>query len=437
MKRKRGPRPKDPRLAPYPGLTEFRGYYYVRHPITGRRGSLGTKDLNEAIVRYQVAQAKWKDEVEETLADQIVEKILGLRDVVPFQQKKSEETTLAGYAKYIRIEWLDFRYDDAGKLIHPIKPKLPSNSKIQKRKGKPIGVRTAKDYGWMIRYSIEESDLLAFPLSLEREESVLRMRQFLATWLNSPQHYNHVRNCLSKIYQQAIREGLRVTNPCDDIKALPTPRRNVYIDDDAYLKITAQLMTDQYVDRRTKESVTVDSEYQARAVDMLYMITGRPGDVLALEDSQFSIDAQNHAGTLSYESQKTGTVIELELNDALVDLVLWFREWKRQQNLVSRHLICYPAYYARMARHRDLVGKPLSVGFLSRRFAQAVIDAGYDKGAYRLYDNRRKGITDERRNQGGHTGKGGHKGESSELFYVVDEVPVRTKSTLARIGKSQ
>jgi hypothetical protein len=49
---------------------------------------------------------------------------------------------------------------------------------------------------------------------------------------------------------------------------------------------------------------------------------------------------------------------------------------------------------------------------------------------YRLYDNRGKGLTDERRNQQQHTGKGGHRQESSERIYVVDEVPVRAKATL-------
>lgn len=448
MRRKRGPEPKDPRLAPYPGLTEVGGYYYVRHPVTKKRGSLGTNDLEEAIVRYHAAKARWKDEVEEMLADEIVGKILDLASTtVSINHKKASGLTLGRYAARVREEYLGVRYDENDRVMHPVTPKMVSKTKIDSRKGKPIAVRTARDYASMSRFQIERSPKLAFPLSTERDKAVMYVRAFLKDWMDKAQHYNHLRNYISKVYQTAIMEGLCVTNPCDDIEQLATRARKVYIPDDAYIAITSAMATDQIYNTKTERKEPIDTEWQARAVDLLYLISGRPGDVLQFPDDQYVIDANTGTGMLKYRTGKTDTPIELELNAAVVELVQWFRDWKKAQDLVSPYLVCTPTYYRLNHRHRDKVGQPITVNYLSKRFREAAMIAHranpdlklYDeetgKYRYRLYDNRGRGLTDERRNnEGKPTGKGGHRDDRSERIYITDEVPVRAKATLARIG---
>src|SRR5690606_9427711 len=79
MKRhNQGKKPGDPALAPYPGLTIERGVYYVRHPITKRKASLGTKDFHEAVTHYLLHKKQWADQVQDLIADKIVSKMLAL-----------------------------------------------------------------------------------------------------------------------------------------------------------------------------------------------------------------------------------------------------------------------------------------------------------------------------------------------------------------------
>ena len=69
---------------------------------------------------------------------------------------------------------------------------------------------------------------------------------------------------------------------------------------------------------------------------------------------------------------------------------------------------------------------------MSRRFAERVVSAGYHAGTYWLSDLRKKGLTDENRNQG-QNDKGGHLTEAMRRHYVLDEIPVRSTSTLGHI----
>jgi hypothetical protein len=78
------------------------------------------------------------------------------------------------------------------------------------------------------------------------------------------------------------------------------------------------------------------------------------------------------------------------MNADLADTNDWFRRWKRKQGIHSLLLICYP-----LTSRRDHIGKPVSVGFISKKFSAAVITAGFDKGSYKLLDIRPKGLTDE------------------------------------------
>src|SRR5690606_14988318 len=134
-------------------------------------------------------------------------------------------------------------------------------------------------------------------------------------------------------------------------------------------------------------------------------------------------------GTLTFEQMKTGTLQEIELSEAVIDLVEWFRDWKKRNRLVSPYLICYPSYIK-----TRLIGRPVSPAHISRRWAECVVKAGYEKGQYWLYDLRKKSMTDEQRKQGRHN-KGGHKNESTRERYILDEVPLRSTTVLAALPR--
>lgn len=433
MKRhNQGKKPGDPALAPYPGLTIERGVYYVRHPITKRKASLGTKDFHEAVTHYLLHKKQWADQVQDLIADKIVSKMLALSNkTVTIKHREAQGTTLAQYARYIRTDWLGYKFDDKGKVVKPIVPRLLSNTKISKRKGKPISVRTATDYGQMIRYRIEEAEGLAFGLATPRDQSVLYLRSFLSQWISQAPYYNNMIACLSKVYQQAIREGLCTTNPMNDIDALPTSGRRVYVPDEAYLQITGQMMKDRRFNRETQEWEDYDSEWEARAVDMLYLVSGRPEDTLRFPDAAFVITdgPGGRLGTLRYETGKTGQLLEIALNDAVMDLVQWFRDWKQKQGILSTLLICYPTYF-----RRDYIGQPVSVKYLSGRWGESAVKAGFEPGQYWMYDTRKKSITDENRKQGKNN-KGGHRTDAMREHYILDEVPMRSRATLAALPR--
>ncbi|AWN17137.1 hypothetical protein SALB1_2941 [Salinisphaera sp. LB1] len=115
-------------------------------------------------------------------------------------------------------------------------------------------------------------------------------------------------------------------------------------------------------------------------------------------------------------------------NEDLIEVIEWFREWKREQRLISATLVCYPLKISK----RSLSGKPVSVAYISRRFTAAARAAGLD--GYTLNDMRPKALTDEYLYlEGGDTDKGGHMTEAMKEHYRRVELPMRARSNLRAI----
>ena len=131
-----------------------------------------------------------------------------------------------------------------------------------------------------------------------------------------------------------------------------------------------------------------------------------------------------------FARHKTAVGIVLEMNQELRDLVDWFRNFKRQQGIISPYLMVYPNYFDKRSRT-----KPVKHRFMQLSWAQACEDAGY-KGQYHLSDLRKKGLTDEFLSQG-ENDKGGHETEAMRKHYRLVRPPKRSKSTLKYINKEQ
>jgi len=291
---------------------------------------------------------------------------------------------------------------------------------LLKRNGKPVSSKTRADYSRMLQYRVETYDpfeTIAVGALRTRE-----VRQFLARWIRSPAYYNYVKAVLSRLFAQAVDEGLLDSNPVADVTRRATARREVVCPMADYLKITAQL-----------------GEWEARACDLIYLISHRPGDVLRLEDREpwvrYEIrydpetDRDREAVIISFTARKNEQAIEIadwvDKEGGIEATLKWFRRWKEEQGIVSPWVVCYP----KTARRRD-VGKPVSRDYLSRKFADVVLKAGFGPGAYTLRDLRKTGLTDEARLAGKATDKGGHKTEASRQYYVVGGVPQRARNNL-------
>lgn len=369
-----------------PGLYEDKdGYYYIQHPITGERAYLKTKDRETAKSLYWPAAAKWDTEVIEKQAQKIARRLLAI-------SKPGGARTFAQYATYYRTE------------------KLP---KAVTRSGALLEDATREDYRRMLENSIENSSHFAVPLE-EVDDVVLR--KYLSQWLDSPAYYNSVMSCLSRVFKCAIDEGLLRKNPAADVSRRTVPKRNVYVKDDDYLLITGNMQ-----------------EWEAHACDLIYFNSHRPGDVLALSEDNISTyrrGAGKKMIVVSFTATKNDQAMEIvdRADGDLAKTLQWFRDWKKSQDILSKHFVVYP----KTSRRRS-IGQPVSVGYLSRCFAEAVIAAGFEKGKYKLKDLRKKGLTDEARKAGKPTNKGGHKTEQMRRLYVVGQLPVRVRNNLRSI----
>jgi hypothetical protein len=204
--------------------------------------------------------------------------------------------------------------------------------------------------------------------------------------------------------QSAIDDGLIETNPITAIVSRPVMERTVYISDDDYVAVTGKLET-----------------WQAKACDLLYMVSHRPNDVLSLREDQV-IDNE-----IRFTARKNDVDMAIEMNDDLAGIVEWFKQWKADLNIVSPHLVVYPT-----TSRRRSIGKPVSVGYLSRKFAEAVVAAGFEPGTYALRDIRPKGLTDEFR-IAGDSDKGGHLTDVMKRRYRRIRLPMRAKNNLRKI----
>jgi len=371
MGRPRGGGSKD--LPPYLYYRKDRGWF-VDHPAFGR-ASLRTHDRDQAVTVYWQLIAELKPEIEKFEQQKLVDRL------------SKPKQTAASYAKYYRLNILP---------------------KIVKKDGKPVSERTRSDYERMLRRDIEQSPLFQIGLS---DADITVCRRYLAAWLDNPVTYNHQKAVLSRVFKHAIDEGLILSNPVREIDRRPTRRREVYIEDDHYSQIVGNL-----------------DDWQARACDVIYLISHRPGDVLGIREPD--IEFEGDTLTIRFTASKNGQAMEIVDDGDLAAAVRWFRQWKAGQGILSEHLICYPKT---MRRH--LIGKPLTVDYLSRRFSEALVEAGFPIGTYVLRDLRKKGLTDEARATGSPTNKGGHLTEQMRREYVVGGLPVRYRNTLRVLKK--
>ena len=275
--------------------------------------------------------------------------------------------------------------------------------KATKNNGARLSAKTRKDYAKMMKHQIEPSEHFNVTLS---EVTATLIRKFLSQWLDKPHQYNYLKAAISRVLHAAVDEGLLERNPASDVRNRPTGNRDAYILDNEYVAITSQL----------------PDEWHARACDLIYLLSQRPGDVLKLRESDIK------GNEIHFVTAKTQQAMVIEMSEDLAATIDWFRRSKRKQGVYSPYVIFYP----RKSR-RHLIGKPVSVEYISRRFSAAVVKAGLEKGSYTLRDLRPKGLTDEYL-QAGDSDKGGHKSEAMKRHYRRVKLPMRAKSNLQRIS---
>lgn len=369
-----------PGLYCYPGRTCYIQVGEMK-PVT-----LPTKNPKEATDLYWGFRKLLDEAHASKQADQLTDKLT-------LAAKGGDVMTVAAYAK----QWRERH--------------LPS---LLKRNGKPISEKTRGDYARMLENQVERHDAFhSLAVAAVRTRDV---RTFLAGWIGSPSYYNYVKAVLSRMFAQAVDEGLLEANPIADVVRRAVARREVVCPMADYLKITSSL-----------------EDWETRACDLVYLVSHRPGDVLRLRDEvpwvRYEMRDDRKVVVISFTATKNGQEVEIAddvTTDGGIESVLaWFRQWKRSQGIASPWMVCYPP----TARKRD-IGKPVSRDYLSRRFSEAALYAGFPAGAYTLRDLRKTGLTDEARIVGKATDKGGHKTEQSRQYYVVGGVPSRVRNNL-------
>lgn len=339
-----------------------------------RQVDLKTKDRTEALAIYWEFRRTWDAEQGTKHAEIISSQLEAAA-------KGCDRLTIAGYAE-------DWR-----------KTKLAT---LAKPDGKLLSKKTRADYTRMLKNQIEKYE--PFKTIALSAVTTKHMRQFLAQWIDSPHHYNYTKSLLSRMLQFSVDEGLLDVNPIDSVRRRPVAKRDVYMPNDHYVAITSKL-----------------SDFESRACDLLYLISHRPKDVLSLKEAQID------GNIIRFTASKNDVDMEIEMNEDLAESIQWFRDWKTEQGIVSPYLVVYSTSSKR--RH---IGKPISVGYLSRKFAAALISADLPKSKYTLRDIRPKGLTDEFL-VAGDSDKGGHKTEAMKQHYRRVRLPMRAKNNLRRI----
>lgn len=379
-------------LPPY--LHADKAGFYIVHPTTRRKARLGTRDRKAALAIYGDVIPKIRGEVAKADA----ERIAGRLRAVALPRESS--VSLADYCATFRADV------------------LPG---LTKKNGEPMGEKTRDDYGRMLEKQIEPSKAAAVALA---DADAMTVRAILKPWINKEAFYNHLKAALSRVFGHAVLEGLLPRNPVKDVDRRPTKKRKVTIQHDHYAAAMSHL-----------------HDWQAMACDLLYLIAARPGDTLRLTEDDFErwdapkvveLDDGRSVrlwGVLRYRASKNKAPVEIEVNDALNDVLTWFMEWKRDRFIISRHFVVFPPRW-----RGGMQGKPVTVESLSRHFQAAVRAAGIPAGTYSLRDIRPTGLTDDWL-EGGDGAKGGHKTEQMKQHYRRAEVPFRATNTLSAIRR--
>jgi integrase len=208
------------------------------------------------------------------------------------------------------------------------------------------------------------------------------------------------------VFAQAVREGRIDRNPAKEVERLAPPKRETYLPNEAYSRIMAKL----------------PAEWMVRACDLIYLLSERPSDVLGLQDRNVDWDVPS----VWLEQSKTGQPIEIVMNEDLAETLRWFKDWKKSQGIASPYLVCTPK------SHRGGPGRRVRAEYLSKAFAQAVKEAGYQAGEYKLKDLRPKSLTDEFV-EAGDSEKGGHRTERMKRYYRRGQLPMRARTNVKRV----
>ncbi|MFT6550531.1 MAG: hypothetical protein ACJA1I_000559 [Zhongshania marina] len=406
------PRPrgaKNADLAQYPGLGRYKdGRYYVEHPTTGRQASLKTCDKQVAIRRWAAVYKAWDAERGDLVAERIATKVSNLSNI-------DSSMSIEQLLKTWRTEQLE---------------KDLVTAKRGGRKGKSISESTKKDYrGDCMQL---EREVIAAKIKLNSPRLIDELRKLISPWSNQPTHYNGLRNTLSRVLSWAVLMGNLSRNPIVDIEKAVENRREVLIPDDHYVAITAELMTHHH------NKQEFDGEWRARICDLMYMLSQSPIDIFGLQESQVSDPDYTEAGvkysgSIAIKRAKTGEKVIIGMNTELRETIDWFRQWKREQHLISPCLLVYPKYLDSRSRGKPVTHRTMSSWWLEAR-TKAQAKHKFTE-AYQLRDLRKRGLTDEAIAAGHATDKGAHATEAMRNYYVLDKPPKRAGNTLTRIGR--
>lgn len=366
------PRSKGTKDLP-PGLEQPGKYgsYRMAHPLTGKRMSLHTKDKKQAIDRYWQIKARYEDEVVAKMADAAM---------------REKGDTLASIAKAYRETLLPHALNNRGKKLD---------------KG------TEKIYRNYLK-NLEADDIGNRPVTLfsHPDHGPQIVREYLSQWLGQPKTYNNRKSCLSKLFDHCIDKGLIQRNPCQVIKNKLTKPDETYIEDAHYILIVDKLQE-------------LYGEVYAMAVDWLYLVSGRPTNMLNVIDKDIR-------ESIYYYATKNDQPVIMEMDPELAKIVEWFRDYKRKEGIVSKYLIVHP----RIAGSK-LRGKVITTENLYRRFKDAA--RRVDLGHYTLRHIRPKALTDEATLAGEATNKGAHLTQAMRERYVKRKPPTRVQNNLKRL----
>ena len=406
-------------LDDYPNLSIARGIFHIRTPhyINVSRPQLSLvikydgkgktgKAAKDAIAIYIQIIQTWNETRENTKTRQLLNKIEKVTNPLT-----GDGQLFRDYLEYYRISC------------------LPTATK---RKKKPLGERTKKDYDGNLRLQLGNSKNTCLDKSISRV-TLQDLRSLLAPWLNMETTFNHLRAVLLRVFQQAVDEGLRPDNPVKNIETRDTAGREQYITDDAYLAITGKMEL-----------------WEAKTCDLLYLVLGRPANALSLNEQNVVkvLNNGHESQELHFTGEKTNQPIELEISQDLEYLLQWFRDWKRNQNIISDHFVVYP-----LASRPQSIGKPVSREHISRKFSLACIKCGfwhweekkspqtqkltsYKTADFKLQDIRPKAITDENIKDKTNN-KGAHRSESGRRIYIRLPDPIRMKTNVSLISERQ
>ena len=396
-------------LAQYPGLGRYKdGRYYVQHPVSGRQASLKTHNKQQAIQRWAAIYRAWQSERDDHIAERIAGRVSDLGNT-------SAPTTLAALLATWRTEQLE-----QGRVT----------ARRGHRKGKEVSDATKADYRADCLQL--ERQPLAKKIKLNSPNLLSDLRKLLAPWSSQATHYNGLRNTLSRVMSWAVSAGEINRNPVRDIEKAVEHRREVLIPDDHYVLITNELMVHEFF------GTPQNGEWRARICDLIYLLSQSPIDVFSLRDDQISDahyteDGTTYFGSITISRAKTAETVIIGMNKELREAADWFREFKKQQNIISPYLFVYPRYMGRRYQSKQVTHRTMSAYWLeARKAAQQKHSFTED---YQLRDLRKRGLTDEALQAGKATDKGAHATEAMRNYYVLSKPPKRHGNTLKRIGR--